>query len=91
VQKKHPVLGLLGDRGLQSLKKCSRFTPSKPALLQAALLESLIRTTRAEIVSSQFFFEQFVSVDDANTSLDLCFGWKSHAPFTHPLEKMAVG
>jgi hypothetical protein len=64
--------------------------PSKQALPEATILESLIGAARAEIVSSELFFQHLIAVDDANASLDLRFRGESLASFAHRLEKMAV-
>jgi len=65
-------------------------TPSKTASLQAALLESFAATARAEVVASEFLFQQFAAAHDPYAAFNARFGREALAPFAHRLEKMAV-
>jgi hypothetical protein len=61
--------------------------PSKAASLQAAFLESLATTARAEIVATELFLQEFVSMHDADAASYLRLGWESLPAFAHRLEK----
>ena len=65
--------------------------PSKAARFETTSLESLSAAAGAEIVPTEFFFEEFVAVDNPLPPLDLGFGGVSATPFTHGLEKMFPG
>jgi hypothetical protein len=69
-------------------KNQSRFTPSKRAAFQAAAFESFAGTAGARVIAAEFFFKQFVAVDDADAALDLRLGGKSSPPFAHWRENM---
>ena len=61
--------------------------PSKAAFLQAAFLEAIAAAARAEVVATEFFLQEFVSVHDAHTAFDFRLGWESLPAFAHRLEK----
>ena len=65
----------------------SRFTPSKPAFFEAALLEAFAGTAGAEIVPAELFDEFLVAVDDSHALSDLGFGGETPPPLAHRLEK----
>jgi hypothetical protein len=46
-------------------------TPSKTTCLHAALLELLSASARAEVISTEFFFEQFVAMHNSRSMADV--------------------
>ena len=70
---------------LSSQKYPSWFTPSKPARLEAAILESFTAATRAKVVAAQLLGEQLVAVDDADAPPDLGLGGESLPAFAREL------
>lgn len=56
--------------------------------MQAALLESLAGTARAQVISSQLLVEQLLAMNDADTPLDLGFRRETSPALAHRLEKM---
>ena len=61
--------------------------PSKAASLQAAFLEALATSAGAEIVATELFLKEFVSMHDANPASYLRFGWEALSSLAHRLEK----
>ena len=55
--------------------------------VQAALLESLARSARAEVVATELLAKFLVPVDDSEAPLDLRFGGESPPSLAHRLEK----
>ena len=55
--------------------------------LEAALLEAFSTTAGTKVVATEFLFQQFVTMDDANTALDVRFGRESSPALTHRFEK----
>ena len=57
------------------------------SLLQTAPFESLIAAARAQIIATEFLFEQLVAMNAANAAFDVGFGGEPPSTLTHGFEK----
>jgi len=65
-------------------------TPSKAALLETTLLKASAGAAGAQVVSTEFFFQQLIAVHDSHPAFHLSLGGKSTTTLAHRLKKMAV-
>ena len=64
--------------------------PSKAARFQAAPLEPLAATARAEVVAAELLLQQLVAMDEANADLHVRFRGIASPTLAHWLEKRVL-